>query len=249
MRPGLALGIAGLGSPKSDGPFLVFPGDIIYSTRNGQGVPCRDLAVFVAQVPVDGHVPAAADDAGVRRLHLIFRGLGLGLDNGVVVDLLAADRPQAGIVRFGFCIMGRDLGIQFVQFAAELGVPGRLLLAGCRRSGRGHGRDAQSRKDGVIPFVVGDLSAFGVGRVRLFSRIWFADDIIGRFVDFHGSGMVIGAVAAGEIGEFVFVEGLALFGMAGLVNADFIRIRHPVTADALGRKGVIFIIHSGSLKR
>lgn len=92
MRSRFSLGIAFLGSAKGDFLYLVLFGDVIQSATGGsQSTPSSDAAVFIGHIAGEGHVFAAGNGAGFGLLHLFFRGVGGGTDDGVVFYRFAFD--------------------------------------------------------------------------------------------------------------------------------------------------------------
>ncbi|SCI00709.1 Uncharacterised protein [uncultured Megasphaera sp.] len=196
MRPATLIGIASLCRTEGYSQLLIFFGHILNFTCRRHRISSRHLAVFVAQVAVDGHIRAAADDAGIRRLDNIFRCLGMGTYNGIRIDLLAIGNAKRRIMLFCFGVVLRNLSLQLFQKRIKTGIPVRLGHAGFFRPGRRHRRQPECFKNRVIPIIVGNFRPYWISRICRFSRPRFFNDIISRLVNFHRIRVMIGAVAA-----------------------------------------------------
>ena len=61
--------------------------------------------------------------------------------------------------------------------------------------------------------------------------------------------MMISPITAGKVRELTAVKGFSLFGMACLIDTDFLWIIYPFAADAFRRENVVFIANLPGLNR
>ena len=148
----------------------------------------------------------------------------------------------------GFRIMSRNLFLQFFQYCRKLRIPSRLRRPFFRRAGAFHRRYVQGGKDRVIPFVVGYLFPDFFFRDRLCAgrylfRRRLRNPVIGRRVLFHGTAVMMRAVAAAQARKLVFGEYPSPLGVVVLVDTNHIGIGCPRPAYAFCRKGAVCILH------
>ena len=184
---------------------------------------------------------SACDLACAGFLYLLLGGVSSGADDGIVLDLIAADRAVGIVLFFRFFIVGSDFGIERLQDTFVLCVPLGLLgviIAGARG---GHRCDAKLLENGVIIVVVrrGFSDQF-VWDGLLACGTFFVGDLLDRIIAgffdelFVFGFVVVRAIAAAQRAELTGIECLPFFGVFCFIDADQIWVDRFTCPHALG---------------
>ena len=199
-----------------------------------QCLSCGNPAVFVCHVPHKGHILSTGKDTRLCLGHFLFGRMGIGADDGVVLDLGSLYGADGVVVGFYFPVVFPDFHIEGVEDLPVGLIPDLLGGISVFWPGGGHGGYAKLLENGVIIGIVRRQGTHegGIHRVFPFRQFFFrrcCDDAIGRFFQrfLRGNAFImVSPVAAGKAAELAFREGLSLFRMAVLVDADEFGICH-----------------------